>query len=177
MPISAQNITCCESAKTAAKQSEHQIVVTHNGEKKKIVGNWVDFQICKNVQAKNLAETRKREYLTSAGETLLRRPYICSTTGFNVKDLENWESIPQLDELISEILYFNDQKKIPKSFSKAIRNTYALGRERMTELSAFLKSRDKKMPDGSDEMYINGSDDSIIARWYDALELMDLYLV
>lgn len=158
--------SCCESAKKVAKEK------TDNGR----VGNWVDFTFCKNVQTQNLEKTRQQEYVTYSQEHLLLRPYFIPV-GADYGDgifekLE--ESQISLSSFNRKVVYFQDEKNIPRSQSKDMRNTYSLGEDQMDMLTSFLKSRGRKLPDG-DDMYCEEGGKKY-ARYYDALEMMDMYI-
>lgn len=158
--------SCCESAKKAAKEN------TDNGR----VGNWVDFTFCKNVQTQNLEKTRQEEYVTYSQEHLLLRPYFIPVGADygdgTFEDLE--KSQISLSSFNRKAVYFQDEKNIPRSQSKDMRNTYSLGEDQMDMLASFLKSRGRKLPDG-DDMYYE-EDGKKYARYYDALEMMDMYI-
>jgi hypothetical protein len=158
---------CCDSAKDYAKEYTNQNKDLTKG----TVRNCVDFHICKNVHAKNFSGMREREYVTNNGENLLRRPYMIPTK----KEDENLDLIHSYPEFKNAIKHFQDDKKIPRSFSKELRNTYPSGQLQVDVLQAFLKSRDCEMPDKENEMYYK-EDNTKIAKWYDALEVMDLYV-
>ena len=165
----------CESAKDRAKAPDNIEKVTMDEENNSTmdrVGNFVDFHICKNIQAQNLGEMRGAEYVTRSGENLLIRPYYISVPGEGSKLGENAEKYFSFNTFKRNIRYFNEEK-LPRSFAKEIRNTYALGRENVQQLSTFLQSRGHKMPDDTQEMYFEGTE---TAKWYDALELMDYYI-
>ncbi len=68
---------CCASAKGEAKKDENKEKLQLGGER---IGNYVDFQICKNIHCKNLDKVRQEEYSTPTGENLLIRPYYIPTT-------------------------------------------------------------------------------------------------
>lgn len=161
---------CCESAKEMAKKDENI-----SGGK---IGNWVDFHICKNVHAKYLDNLREKEYITPAGENLMIRPYFIPVEADNgdvVFDKIAGSKI-SLDDLFKNIKYFNTNDKA-NTFAKQIRNTYALGANKITELNSFLESRACKMPrteQNMNEMYFE-SDGKKYASWYDALEVMELW--
>lgn len=166
---------CCESAKDRAKSEG-----CREGER---IGNWVDFQICKNIQARDLKKMRKREYQTSSGEELLLRPYFVGTGADNGAETFTriGKSIYTLASLKRAIQYFQDGKKIPMSFAKTLRNVYPLGEIRVKQFYAFLESRDWKLPEGDTDLYTSEhADGSRLerkrARWYDALEMMDLFI-
>lgn len=153
---------CCENAKKTAKMEEN----LQDG----MIGNWVDFHICKNVQARNLKAMREREYATSLGEQFLIRPYYIA----NGTEKENTVfgnlagGTRALSNLEKNVDHF--RTKIPRSFAKQLRNVYSLGRYETGYLGTFLQSRNHAMPDGGYEMYEGNR-----AKWYDALEIMELF--
>lgn len=160
---------CCASAKGEAKKDENKEKLQPKGER---IGNYVDFQICKNIHCKNLDKVRQEEYSTPTGENLLIRPYYIPTThqyGLS----KNAGKINDYTSLKENIRKFSDEKNLPRSFVKDIRNTYSLGRYQMDTLYAFLKSRDWKLPKDSLYEEINGVQ---TALWYDAAEIMDYNL-
>lgn len=164
---------CCDNAKEQAKKEENR-----DGDR---IGNFVDFQICKNVQTQNLDETRKREYITSHGERLLIRPYFISTDADGegqFKELK--EKHYSFDRLRDAVLFFQDTKNMPRAFTKDLRNTYSLGENQVNALYSFMESRNWTLPDKSDELYYTESGldgtSTKIAKWYDALEIVDYYI-
>lgn len=162
--------SCCDSAKKYAKANKIDGVIS----------NWVDYQICKNIQAIDLENVRAGEYVTAENEILYRRPYYVSIEQHkNAAEcysvFENRISdVHKLSELEEAIQYFKDTKKLPRSISKEIRNIYPEGSGVIESYVEFLKSRKHEMPDGKFDMYLeeNGSK---IAKWYDALEILDYY--
>lgn len=167
---------CCESAKSRAKQECYRGYATEDhGGKRNRIGNWVDFQICKNIQAQNLQGMRAKEYRTSHGENLMLRPYFIRTEGdFGIEQAVEPEIT--LDHFKKAVLHFRNSGNMPRTFAKQLRNTYPQGEFRMELLYNFLKSRNWKLPDGQEELYINYRGDKT-ARWYDALEMFDYYLI
>lgn len=160
---------CCESAKKRAKEDRYR------DRKNDRVGSWVDFQICKNIQAQNLDEVRQKEYVTANGEDLMLRPYFINTdTDYGMEKQVDCRNT--LRQFIADIAYFQNEKNIPRSFAKELRNTYPQGKETVNVLYAFLKSRGWTLPDGTDNLYWKNTEtEKIYARWYDALEMMDYY--
>lgn len=170
---------CCDSAKDMAKKPENMLPVDQDGkvitnveETAKAgvsykIGNWVDFQICKNIHTGDLDKTRKLEYVTSHNEKLLIRPYELPL--LNLKSREG--AINKYENLKCNIRYFQNDKKIPHSHAKKLRNLYSSGQEVVNEFAAFLASRGWKMPDGTVNMYTEDNQ----ALWYDALELFDCF--
>lgn len=155
---------CCSSAKERAKQPVHM-----EGER---VGNFVDFQVCKNIHASDIEAVREKEYMTASGENLCLRPYFIETDmdyGF----AKNRERAYTFSNLKQWITYFSNEANIPRNFAKQLRNTYSQGENKVQLLQNFLESRNHKMPDGTNESYIV-LDKEKTAKWYDALELMDL---
>lgn len=157
---------CCESAKERAKKKEN----LEDGQ----VGNWVDFAFCDSVYARDLKAMREREYITPTGEHLLTRPY-----RINVNDTVTVEKKEfELDTLKSYIEYFlgTDEEgndNFPRSLAKDLRNTYPVGWMEMEALKSFMDSRQHILPDGNDLYFDNKG--HRIARYYDALEMMDYY--
>ena len=131
------------------------------------IGNWVDFQICKNIHTGDLDKTRKLEYVTSHNEKLLIRPYELPL--LKLKSRES--AINKYENLKCNIRYFQNDKKIPHSHAKKLRNLYSSGQEVVNEFAAFLASRGWKMPDGTVNMYTEDNQ----ALWYDVLELFDCF--
>ena len=151
---------CCSTAKDRAKETENK--------KGSLVGNWVDFQICKNIQTLHLSRVRHNEYITKSKENLLIRPYYIPTESFdkeplfkNISDSE--VSLKSFKEKIKEV------NGIQRTFAKQMRNTYPLGEEKMRELTSFLNSRGVWKKD----LYIEPLK---IAKYYDALEMLDYYV-
>lgn len=164
---------CCESAKSRAKAPEHM-----DGSR---IGNWVDFHICKNIRAQDLKAVREKEYVTSHGERLLVRPYMVST-GADGPDAAKHAGYHRMDVLKKNIRYFQDEKNIPRSFAKNLRNLYSQGKDKSEMFLSFLESRNWEMPDKSGSLYFEkfdaGEDKEpvLTAKWYDALELLDDYI-
>lgn len=160
---------CCDNAKKRAKLDENK-----DGNR---IGNFVDFQICKNVQAQNLRAMRKKEYITNHGENLLIRPYFISTPydgEGRFKELK--EEVFSFQKLKKAILFFQNSENMPRSFAKDLRNTYSMGEARIDLLYSFLESRDWKLPNQEKELFLKKEEEKSIAKWYDALEMMDYYL-
>ena len=70
---------------------------------------------------------------------------------------------------------------------KQLRNTYPLGKKAMQELMSFLASRGRTLPEGGMEDAVNvyftrtekedGKEtERIYAKYYDALEMADMYI-
>lgn len=160
--------SCCDSAKEKAKLTVNKDGGVEDGK----VGNWVDYQVCKNIQTQNLELIREREYITSAGEQLLIRPYELPLLKSN-NSRKREEALDTYESLKKNILYFQDEKNIPRSHVKTLRNLYSEGKSAVHEFKSFLESRNFKMPDGHTKMY----DDNGTALWYDAVELIDYFSV
>lgn len=164
---------CCDHAKDRAKEEKNM-----DGDR---IGNFVDFQICRNVQTRNLSRMREKEYVTSHGEQLLIRPYFIPTdTDGEGRFKELKEENYSFDNFREAVLFFRETKNMPRSFVKELRNTYSLGENQMNMLYAFLESRNWEMPDKSNELYYvknDGNGKAVkTAKWYDALEMADYYI-
>lgn len=161
---------CCESAKNVAKSQKYCI--------NDRIGNWVDFHICQNVYARDFDAMREKEYVSPSGENLLMRPYCIETEAAFDAELNSLVRKEKRDYTSFEktIRAFNSNSKesLPRSFAKALRNTYSFGKAEMGNLVSFLNSRNWKLPNNV-EMKIDNMYEGNKARWYDALEVMDLF--
>lgn len=151
---------CCESAKKRAKEERY---MDHGR-----IGNFVDFHICKNVHAQNLKLMRQREYHLEGRYSLLTRPYYISTEQEGGLKKLNQEEFA-FDKFKAAVRYFRQEKNMPRSFAKDLRNTYSQGENQMKLLINFLESRNWKLPDGEDTAFREDH----TAKWYDALEMLD----
>ena len=183
---------CCSSAKARAKETEHiQEIRMENGQAMDRIGNWVDFQICKNVQNIDLENSREKNYRISEEEYLLRRPYYVEILPQGTDDTVEQAYLKMNEKnkayafSIFEKLYtyFSDNKQIPSSMAKTLRNTYPLGKNAMEEYIQFVESRGK-FSDSLKAKELSGSEldfgyifdgNEMVAAWYDALEMLDLY--
>lgn len=178
---------CCDSAKTRAKLAENKEKYKNSdGNERERIGNWVDFQICKDVQNVDLEKNREKDYRVASDEWLLRRPYYIPVAGENneyesMNANNNEYSFSHFKDIYS---YFTNARKMPASLAKEFRNTYPLGKNAIEELVIFAKSRKKleseilkpELSGSSEEAgYIN-KENEYIAAWYDALEMMDMYV-
>lgn len=170
---------CCDMAKKRAKEEENLARLSVDDREETQVGSFVDFQICKNIFSRNLKRIRQKEYVTWKGEHLLRRPYFVETKD-NKERFSNAGRKYSFQGMRDAVRYFQQEVSeegagtkagIPRRFAKEIRNEYPNGRHQTEALSAFLQSRGWKLPDGTTDLF-----DSTTAKWYDALEMMDLYV-
>ena len=169
---------CCDSAKTRAKEDKNK-----EGER---IGNWVDFQICKDVQNIDLENNRNKDYMVSEDEWLLRRPYYVSVENSDnsYSDMNDQNKAYDFGGFKKIYSYFTNESKMPSSLAKEFRNTYPLGKNAIEELVVFAKSRGKLSkeilePELSGEFSSLGyivKDNVNVAAWYDALEMMDMYI-
>lgn len=167
---------CCESAKKRAKDEANKVALA-SGEK--IIGNWVDFHICKHISTNDLEYHRKKDFKLADGGYLLRRPYYVMYENAQAEKVAELQEVNKINAdydiagLFSDIDYFNGAGKedFPKSFSKNLRNIYPLGQVELDKYVAFIESRCKTLPGGQQPF-----DEKQIAKWYDALEMMDLYM-
>ena len=160
---------CCKSAKERAKKLENQW--------NNMAGSFVDFQICRNIFSRDLERARKEEYTTWMGESLIRRPYFVETRKNKeiFREAVKKHSFQQFKKAVD---YFQNEENIPRRFAKEIQDTYAMGEEQMAPLGAFLSSRKIQLPFDEKDAKDKRSHffDEQGAKWYDALEMMDLYL-
>ena len=145
---------CCESAKDRAKKAENMVAGK--------VGNFFDFQFCKNVQTRDMDSIRENEYFDAEKNQLMIRPY--EIGGDDSKEFA-------FENLRKNIKGFSCESTMPRSHAKKLRNLYSQGPNMLNSFVSFLESRDFQMPDGTLDMYCEGK-----AKFYDALELLDDYI-
>lgn len=147
--------SCCSSAKSRAKEKNNR------GEDGRI-GNYFDFQICTNISAADLDSYRQKHYV-SENQLFIARPYYvpsCKDSigmnkkneSFSVEKLEMWQKVIH---------------HMPRNKAKMLRNSTTAGTNKREETISFLKSRGYGKFTDSKEEY---------AIWYDATEIMDLYI-
>lgn len=171
---------CCASAKKRAKSEECKDTLKYLTEDGKFVemdriGNFVDFQICKNIQSANFEEMRKREYVTRSGEQLMIRPFFISTGRPEEEEPleQNDREIYSYKRFEKGLQYFmKGADTFPRRFAIQLRNTYPLGENQVELLNSFLQSRGWSMPDGENQLYYKKGKERI-AKWYDVLEMLD----
>ena len=179
--------SCCESAKSVAK-------LECNKDSGK-VGNWVDFQVITDIHEYDVQSLRDRDYITATGEVLTKRPYFIpverSQKGSNFELLYRSDrSFPHLIEAICFFKFGPSKKrqgtceKISKKDVVLLKNAYILGKDKVDQLLPDFEAKKYGMPDrqsgGLDNYKAYVADKStgvsrLVARWYDALELVDLY--
>lgn len=165
---------CCDSAKKRAKEDVHKAVVQKNGRMLERVGSWVDFQICKSIQAADIKANRKKEYELYDKSRLCLRPYFISV---QKQDVLNQQCARYDFSIFKETYqYFSNKALVPRSVAKEFRNTYPMGEHEMQALQSFARSRGRQMPARYPEAFRLAEDGRKEAVWYDALELMDYYL-
>ena len=172
---------CCKKAKERAKSTENR--------EGNVIGSWVDFQLCNNVQLVNLEDYRDKYYKVADGKTLLKRPYYVEYDVLGSQDEKAVSDETCLDQIKKKMNQKNAGYSIeqfkkgmkyfrafPQSAVKRMRNSYILGEQAMKHLIAFEASRKRYMPDDLD---LNGSvsafDEAGCAKWYDILEMWDMY--
>ena len=160
--------SCCGKAKNAAKDKKNM----ENDQ----IGNWFDFMFCRNVQTRNLDDMREREYKTWGNEQLLTRPYFIPVADYKKGSVFAVLAGGKhsLYNLKHQLEYFTNEGSLPRSQAKNLRNTYPLGKGAVDMLMNFLNSREAAFPDNDGAYYEEGG--MTIANYYDALELMDMYV-
>lgn len=151
--------SCCESAKKRAKSKDCRQAGQANGN----MGSFWDFQICMNVNAGNLKEYRKKQYqIAGQSGSIIKRPYYVPCPLLDeIGDLNHRNAELSLEILKSNIAFFADTKRIPRSQAKKLRNSFSYGYGEVEKYITFLKSRQRLLPDTEQN------------SWYDALEIMD----
>ncbi|MCR5608351.1 MAG: hypothetical protein K6G26_04745 [Lachnospiraceae bacterium] len=164
---------CCESAKKRAKLDECVGWTGENNTGMKIIGNYIDFHICKHIDIADIEAQRDGERIPD-GTVLYKRPYFVPYGSESGKftEIDSKNSCFSIEDYKKRLAYFCDNEKIPRSFSKQLRSAYVLGKHSVDEYLTFLKSRSKDLK----EILSEDSYDNQVAAWYDALDLMDLYI-
>lgn len=172
---------CCKKAKERAKSAENR----EGG----VIGSWVDFQLCNNVQLVNLEDYRDKYYKVADGKTLLKRPYYVEYDVPCVRDEETAAEENSSHRIKRELnkknakynldIFKNGMKcfrAFPQSAVKRMRNSYILGEQTMEHLITFEASRQRYMPDDSNsDGSVSAFDEAGCAKWYDILEMWDMY--
>lgn len=144
---------CCDSAKKRAKEKENR----GSG-----IGNFLDFQICTNIRAADLDAYRDKHY-SAEGSCFIARPYFVpgakDTAEFRKKN-EKYD----IERLIKCVKYFVNV--MPRSKAKELRGIIPMGENELKKEISFLQSRG----------YMDDCSLADRGVWYDALELMDLYI-
>lgn len=125
------------------------------------VGNFFDFQICTNIRAAHLESYREKHYRSGNKMFILRPYYVPIKRDINKINEENKNySVEKLEEW-SKIF-----KGMSRSRAKMLRNSMWAEHKR-DEAVSFLASR------GYQELENRKTEYPV---WYDALEIMDLYI-
>ena len=146
---------CCSSAKAQAKLPIHQ--------EDKMVGCYLDYQICTHISSIHLSDYRKKHYVDVNGENILARPYYVAVDHFEKLNEVNQEK--SIDRFFDALHFFTNQENIARSKAKNLRNAYAFGKDEVEQYKHFLRSRKIQLPYENEKC------------WYDALEMMDLILL
>ena len=162
--------SCCESAKKRAKSKDCSVQGVDQ-----LVGNFIDYQMCTNINASNLDAYREKHY-TVDGAPFIHRPYYVNVKrdkGLNAKNakysIDNL--LEKLDVLTMKKSYDDHggllQAETPRSLAKEIRSVITQGDNEIKKEITFLQSRKYSRFDSLLE------EKSV---WYDACELMDFKL-
>ena len=148
---------CCDSAKKRAKLGSNRDSAGN-------IGSFLDYQLCTHISAANLERYRNKHYVSAEdGTAIIMRPYYV-----NNPVLDGFSDMNQINEKYDlEILrrtVESFQKDMPRSHAKKLRDYCAAGEQAIEEYITFVRSRKIPVPE-TDRTY-----------WYDALEIMDLYL-
>lgn len=145
---------CCSMAKKCAKSKERR-------GKKESVGNFFDFQICTNIRAAHLESYREKHYHSEKGMFILRPYYVPTKGDTNKINGKNKDcSVEKLEEWLKIF------QGMSRSRAKMLRNSM-WAKDKREEAISFLASR------GYQELENRKTEYPV---WYDALEIMDLYI-
>ena len=145
---------CLNNAKDVAKGNGHSL---NSGQ---IIGNFVDFQLCSNVNSADLDNYREKHYVVD-GESFIARPYYIDVEHDKGLNKQNKDCTLKTFVEISDSL-----SDLPRNISKEIRSVIPLGDNEIEKEINFLLSRGYEFTDLKDNKGI----------YYDALELLDLRL-
>lgn len=145
----------CSQAKTKAKLPENLV----SGQ----VGSYLDFHIVGGAVLDDIEELREREYVNAQGYSLLQRPLLCAAESGRT------DSVPGFRKQIE------DFGAVPRSWLKRIRNAYCLNESMVNsvllqssvnqeQIARLIKQHGEHM----------AFDEQHRARYFDALELMDM---
>lgn len=153
--------SCCSSAKRVAKQAENRA----GGKADGMIGNYVDFQICKHIKAADLSTYREKQYGLADGSLMISRPYYVNCEGYDgYLDLNKLKGNKEKD--LERIFFYNlrvfQREGLGQSKYKKLRNAFAQGKNEVDKEIVFLQSRGVELP-------ITDS-----KTWYDALEMVSL---
>ncbi len=146
---------CCSSAKAQAKKPKHQA--------EKMIGCYLDYQICTHISSIHLSDYRKKHYVDVNGKNILNRPYYVPVDHFEQLNEVNKER--SIERFLNVLTFFTNSENIARSKAKNLRNAYAFGDDEVEQYKHFLRSRNIQLPDENEKC------------WYDALEMMDLILL
>lgn len=138
----------CESAKEKAKANKE------NGK----VGNYVDFHLCNSGVVSDLKTIRKQQYQNVNHFTLLKRPYNLNRDGKY-----------SIQEFYDALNSFNSH--LARSKSKELRDAYFESEDQVKYVVKRISSRDKKREIPAGDFF----EDNNVAKYYDALEMLDLH--
>lgn len=157
---------CCDTAKSRAKKDE-------NRGKSGFVGNFFDFQVCTNIRAADLEEYRDKHYSSDQG-TFIARPYFVAGD----KDEEEFKN-RNLKYSVEKLLYWSRYftERMPRNKAKHLRNIIPMGCNELEKELSFLESRGyTELIAQSEKRKTNILNEDEYRIWYDALEIMDLYV-
>lgn len=149
---------CCENAKEKAKENKRK--------DDKQIGNFIDFQICTNVNASNLDTYRDKHY-TINGDSFINRPYFVMTDKNETLNNNNKDcDIRKLEEKITTL------NSISRNIAKEIREVIVQGDNEIEKEIYYLNSRGIYL---NNDLKNNNTLREEKSIWYDACELMDIW--
>lgn len=164
---------CCKSAKQRAKNEG----MTED----KQIGNFVDFEYCYSIATSNLEDSRKENYTSIDGNSLLKRPYGIYGENENLDKIHKEFDIRTFEEDLKTL------KGISRSVAKLFRDTYYESEASIETalLRHGIEYNDKEDDKKDDKENKENKEKSNVAyceingkkyaRYFDALEMMDIF--
>lgn len=164
---------CCENAKKMSKCKDFN----NTEDYEELIGNFIDFQICSNVNASNLDAYRDKHYKIG-NDLIINRPYYVDM--YDKEENNNEEYNETLNERYSKHSIENLERKIrilkgpniPRSIAKELREVIVQGDNEIEKEISYLNSRKIYL---DVEHQNNNTLKEERAIWYDACELMDIW--
>lgn len=157
---------CCSNAKSRAKANKSSLGYT---------GNWIDFEICRHIKDVDLLQNRK--IYGVVGNTLLYKKPYCIKHNLYHNDFFDFDVF---EKKIQSLL--SSQPILNRARAKTLRETYYRGYEYVKIFENSALSRNYLCNDSEKKItfydnYISDENTSkLYASYYDAIEIMDLYI-
>ena len=150
---------CCEKAKERAKTDNYKI----NDE----IGNFVDLHYCySGYISDDLDEMRAHHYQNIENRNLICRPFGIYTED-EKRNLTKKQQECDLDVFLNNLDYISS---VSRSTAKNLRDSYYKSKANMISLLKMLKKKNQDFPLDVQPYYDDG-----VAKYYDALEFLDIF--